>query len=205
MSWRILLEDFAQGYAQAAQGEAIELPAKTASFQAWSTGLQQYAQSKGLNRERAYWRQMEEKAMKPMPQDGIVGERLVGEMRSVTIQLTAEETTRLVKEAPRAYRTEINDVLLTALGKALSQWSGESRIAITLEGHGREEIGEGLDVSRTVGWFTTMYPVVLELEEGQELGEQFIGVKEQLRRIPNKGIGYGVLKYLRAKKGCLHG
>ena len=139
---------------------------------------------------------MEELQLQPLPQDGIVSERLVGEMASVSVELTEEETTRLVKEAPRAYRTEINDMLLTALGKALSEWSGERHVAVELEGHGREDIVEGLDISRTVGWFTTMYPVVLELDEGQELGEQLIGVKEQLRSIPNKGIGYGVLKYL---------
>ena len=196
VSWRILLEDFAQGYTQAEQGEAIMLPEKTTSYQAWSQGLQEYAQSKGLSREREYWSRMEELPLQPLPKDGIVNERLVGEMTSVSVELTEEETTRLVKEAPRAYRTEINDMLLTALGKALGEWSGTRQVAVELEGHGREDIVEGMDVSRTVGWFTTMYPVVLELDEEQELGDQLIGVKEQLRSIPNKGIGYGVLKYL---------
>ena len=74
VSWRILLEDFAQGYAQAEQGEAIMLPEKTTSYQAWSTGLQQYAQSKGLSRERDYWSRMEELQLKPLPQDGIVSD-----------------------------------------------------------------------------------------------------------------------------------
>ena len=100
VSWRILLEDFAQGYAQAAQGEAIMLPEKTTSYQAWSQGLQEYAQSKGLSREREYWSRMEELQLQPLPQDGIVNERLVGEMTSVSVELTEEETTRLVKEGP---------------------------------------------------------------------------------------------------------
>ena len=111
MSWRILLEDFAQGYAQAKQGEAIVLPEKTTSYQAWSTELQKYAQSKGLSREREYRSRMEELRLQPLPQDGIVNERLVGEMTSVSVELTKKRLTRLVKEAPRGYRTEINDML----------------------------------------------------------------------------------------------
>ncbi|MGH8773264.1 MAG: condensation domain-containing protein, partial [Burkholderiales bacterium] len=93
------------------------------------------------------------------------------------------------------YHTQINDVLLTALVQSFERWTGERALLLDLEGHGREELFAEVDLSRTVGWFTTLFPVCLELG-GEEPGEALKAVKEQLRRIPNKGIGYGVLRYL---------
>jgi non-ribosomal peptide synthase protein (TIGR01720 family) len=116
------------------------------------------------------------------------------------LKLSAEETRALLQEVPRAYNTQINDVLLTALAQAFARWTGESSLLVDLEGHGREEILEGVDLSRTVGWFTSMFPVVLELGEASNQGDALKSVKEQLRKIPNRGIGYGVLRYLNADK-----
>ncbi|NBD28385.1 non-ribosomal peptide synthetase, partial [Paenibacillus glycinis] len=201
VSWRILLEDFDSAYAQAMAGEAIRLPEKTTSFQEWTAGLHAYAQRNGFWRERQYWERLEGKQPLLVPKDSEVTTRRQGDSASVTIRLSAADTARLLKEAPRAYRTEINDALLTALGLTLSDWSGDRRAAIHLEGHGREEILDGVDVSRTVGWFTSQYPVVIEMDDALPLGEQLIAVKEQLRSIPNKGMGYGVLRYLSSVEG----
>ncbi|MDY8121009.1 condensation domain-containing protein, partial [Paenibacillus polymyxa] len=106
------------------------------------------------------------------------------------------ETEQLLKQTHQAYRTEINDLLLTALGMTVQEWTGMEAIRINLEGHGREQILEDVDISRTVGWFTSQFPVVLPMTPGNTLGRRIKQVKEELRQIPNKGMGYGLLRYL---------
>lgn len=96
---------------------------------------------------------------------------------------------------PAAYQTQINDVLLTALVKAFEQWTDQRSLLIELEGHGREDIFDDVNLSRTVGWFTTLFPVLLELGEDSEPGEALKSIKEQLRSIPQRGIGYGLLQH----------
>src|SRR5262249_26052363 len=108
----------------------------------------------------------------------------------VTMSLNGEETAQLLRDVPKAYRTQINDVLLTALGCAFHRWTGERSLLVELESHGREAITEGVDVSRTVGWFTSAYPVRLELPSANDPGGSLKSVKEQLRRIPRNGAGY---------------
>ncbi|TAE53185.1 MAG: non-ribosomal peptide synthetase, partial [Nostocales cyanobacterium] len=107
-------------------------------------------------------------------------------------------TTALLQQVPKAYKTQINDILLTALTLVLSKWTKSKSVLFNLEGHGREDILEGVDISRTIGWFTTMFPVVVNVENAElnNLGNTIKSVKEQLREIPNKGIGYGILRYL---------
>jgi non-ribosomal peptide synthase protein (TIGR01720 family) len=119
----------------------------------------------------------------------------VASARSLSVSLSAEETRALLQEVPEAYHTHINDVLLTALTQAIAPWAGSRSLLVDLEGHGREEIFEEVDLSRTVGWFTTLFPVLLELPEADDPGEALKSVKEQLRCIPHRGIGYGLLRY----------
>ncbi|MDH6447577.1 non-ribosomal peptide synthase protein (TIGR01720 family), partial [Paenibacillus sp. PastF-4] len=197
VSWRILFEDLQTGYEQAQRGEVIRFPEKTDAFQTWSKALARYADSEELLREIAYWKRIEQTAVAVLPTDEGSGEeyRTGG---AVTIKLSREETTQLLNQANRAYYTEINDILLTGLGLALQEWTGERRFIVDLEGHGREEIGELVDVSRTVGWFTTIVPTLLDLSASGDLTESIKAVKEELRSVPNKGLGYGVLKYLTA-------
>jgi non-ribosomal peptide synthase protein (TIGR01720 family) len=99
---------------------------------------------------------------------------------------------------PSAYRTQINDVLLTALVQAFSRWTGRQTLLVDLEGHGREPIFDGVDLSRTIGWFTTISPVLLDISDLDGPGEALKSVKEQLRKIPKRGLGYGALRYLSA-------
>jgi non-ribosomal peptide synthase protein (TIGR01720 family) len=112
------------------------------------------------------------------------------------VGLSPEETEALLREAPQAYHTQINDLLLAGLLLAFQEWSGQSALLVDLEGHGREGLFEGVDLSRTVGWFTSLFPVWLELGEGAGVGEALKGVKEQLRQVPERGIAYGLLRYL---------
>ncbi|MET0594590.1 MAG: condensation domain-containing protein, partial [Polyangiaceae bacterium] len=110
---------------------------------------------------------------------------------SVTLELDGEATARLLREAGSAYRTEIGDLLLTALARALVPWAGGSAVSIELEGHGRETIDPAIDLSRTVGWFTAVFPVALAV--ARDLGENILAIKECLRQVPRHGIGFGVL------------
>jgi len=125
------------------------------------------------------------------------GENLEGESRVVRVDLGEEETRQLLKEAGKAYHTQVSELLMAAVVKSLREWGGMRRVRIDVEGHGREEIGEGIDLTRTVGWFTSVYPVEIDIESEEKIGEQIKKVKEQLRKAPRNGIGYGLLRYLR--------
>jgi amino acid adenylation domain-containing protein/non-ribosomal peptide synthase protein (TIGR01720 family) len=198
VSWRILLEDLSTGYGQVKRGEDIRFPEKTDSFQYWSRQLKEYAGSKEAARETASWKEMETMQLAALPRDHAVGKKMktIKNNETLRLQLGKAETGLLLKEVHRVYNTEINDILLTALGMAVSQWAGTRHAAVNLEGHGREPIIEGIDVNRTVGWFTSHYPVVMDMRESDPLSYKLKRVKEMLRRIPNKGAGYGILKYL---------
>ncbi|RPK22202.1 non-ribosomal peptide synthase/polyketide synthase [Paenibacillus xylanexedens] len=200
VSWRILLEDFAAAYEQTLQGQPIRLPLKTDSFQTWAKQLADYANSPAMESERAYWQYIEQLSYEPIPKDFDQGRSKLKDSGLVTVRWTADETEQLLKQAHRAYHTEMNDLLLAALGLSIQAWSGQERVLVNLEGHGREELLPDMDITRTVGWFTSQFPVVLESGRAQSLGHQVKQVKENLRGIPNKGIGYGILRYLSAPR-----
>ncbi|MFD7523071.1 amino acid adenylation domain-containing protein [Paenibacillus chitinolyticus] len=206
VSWRILFEDFAAGYEQALGGQAISLPHKTDSFQTWAGQLSRYADSGALESERAYWRQIGQLEQTPLPKDLGQAKSTLKDSDVVTVRWTEGETEQLLKQAHRAYNTEMNDLLLTALGMAVQAWTGRSRVLVNLEGHGREDILPEVDITRTVGWFTSQFPVLLESGRDQTVSQQIKQTKEGLRRIPNKGIGYGILRYLsEGREGDLFG
>ena len=197
VSWRILIEDMARGLEQAERGEAIEFGRKTTSYGRWAERLAEYAQSEEAVSERAYWSEIEKREAKRLPVDYPGGENTIGLSSSVVRWLDAETTRALLQEVPKAYRTQINDVLLTAVVEAIGKWSGQRQALIEMEGHGRaDELFDDIDLSRTVGWFTSVYPVSLNLEGITDVGASLKHVKEHLRAIPRGGIGYGILKYL---------
>jgi amino acid adenylation domain-containing protein/non-ribosomal peptide synthase protein (TIGR01720 family) len=193
VSWRILLADLRTAYGQLQAGEAVALPPKTTSCKEWATRLACRARSPALRAQLDYWLDI---ARTPagLPSDFPDGPNIVAHLLHATLRLDRAWTQRLLQEAPAAYRTHVNDLLLTALGRALCNWTGSERIRIDLEGHGREDIFDDLDLSRTVGWFTSLYPVSLEPQG--DLGMALGRVKEALRRVPDRGLGFGVLKYL---------
>ena len=197
VSWRILLDDLDTAYQQAVRGEQIDLGAKTTSFRDWSQRLGQYVSSGGLDGELAHWAAALESASLPVAQAPPVPGTPA---RTVTALLSAPDTEALLRAAPTAYRTGINDVLLAALAWALSRWTGHSTVSVDLEGHGREEILDDVDLSRTVGWFTSMFPVALTVAGTDEPNWRDLikSVRRQLRAIPRNGFGYGVLRYLGA-------
>ncbi|PSB17677.1 non-ribosomal peptide synthetase [Phormidesmis priestleyi ULC007] len=196
VSWRILLEDLAQGYDQACAGSEIRFPAKTDSYQRWSMTLQEYSTSQLLQQEVEYWQHLTNTVVDTFTIDVPEGENLVRDSCTLDFALTPEETDSLLKKVHRPYNTEINDILLTALAHALHRWCGYRSFLIDLEGHGRVDDIDGVDVCRTVGWFTSIYPVLLDLGSTSDLGYQIKSIKEMLRQIPHKGIGYGIWCYL---------
>lgn len=196
VSWRILLEDFATGYKQLISGANICLPSKTDSFKQWADELKLYSKSEELLNELAYWKGINEASANQLPKDQWVSVRRFRDVRLEELILSTEETTDLLKNVHRAYGTQANEILLSILGLAIQEWSGLDNVWINLEGHGREEIISNMNMKRTVGWFTSFYPVVLTMSSGESLGQYVNTIKDTLRNVPNKGIGYGILKYM---------
>jgi len=162
--------------------------------------LTEYAAEGISPAELDYWRAQSGSEIAPIPVDyEKIGANTVASTANVSIYLTVEETQALLKKVPQAYNTQINDVLLTALVQSFYRWTGKQELLVDLEGHGREELFSDVDLSRTVGWFTTIFPVILKLENSHHPSEALKSVKEQLRKIPQRGIGYGILRYLRKK------
>jgi tyrocidine synthetase-3 len=196
VSWRILFEDLEEAYRQAEQGQDIIFPNKTDSYRYWAEQLENYAGSERLRSEASYWSKLGQTAIAKLPKDKQSADNRVKHMRSVGRELTQEATEKLLKGAHEAYRTEINDLLMAALALALKDWSKGDTFAVNLEGHGREAFTEKLDITRTVGWFTSQYPVILDAKHEDDLGYLIKLTKETLRKVPNKGLGYGILKYM---------
>lgn len=194
VSWRILFEDLSTLYAQSGSGLDLVLPQKTDSFSYWQDQLGLYAGSKVLKNELTYWQHVTDSGYDILPTDYAGGSNKMGDALTASFLLNEELTTSLLTKCYSAYQTEMNDILLTGLSLALRDVFGLEKILVNLEGHGREDIGADIDVSRTVGWFTTIYPVLFDLSEsGDDLISGLFAVRDSLHGVPNKGIGYGIL------------
>ncbi|SFJ92860.1 non-ribosomal peptide synthetase [Bradyrhizobium sp. cf659] len=194
VSWRILLEDLASAYDQLQRGSPVTLPPKSDSYGSWSERLHAYAATAEIAAELPRWRDCGAGARLPCDDDHGGVDR-VDDGGEVSLVFDADLTSRLLEQAPSAYRTQVNDLLLAGLVRAVSRWSQHDEVTLELEGHGREDIFPDADVSRTVGWFTTAFPVRLK-DAGAGEASLIKAVKEKLRAIPNRGLGYGVLRYL---------
>ncbi len=198
VSWRIILEDLISAYSYRVNNESIVLPSKTHSYKLWSSKLKEYSKSKELTSEIEFWRALEGSKV-GMLADSTEGTGKVGESRTVEFSLSVEATDSLVKQTGAAYNTEVNELLLTALGYAIKDTLRVEKLPIMMEGHGRVELFKDVDISRTIGWFTAIYPFVLDMKEAQDISRQIKHIKEALRSIPNKGIGYSILKHASPK------
>jgi amino acid adenylation domain-containing protein/non-ribosomal peptide synthase protein (TIGR01720 family) len=199
MSWRILLDDLVAAYDSAQAGRSVMLAA-TDPFAAWAARLADHAMA-GALADRGYW-QAAAATLAPAPPIARPQARpgRLGERAATRFALPREATAALAGAANAAYRTEINDLLLTGLVRAVATvWppSGTTiHLPVMLEGHGREALFPDLDVARTIGWFTSRFPVCFDLARDAQLGRHIKEVKETLRRIPCHGLGYGILRYL---------
>ncbi|MES2259416.1 MAG: amino acid adenylation domain-containing protein [Pseudomonadota bacterium] len=190
VSWRVLLEDLQSAYQQGARAEAIVLPAATSAFTSWTEALATYPFRHEGKLE--YWRSLSGATALPVNYPEV--HCTMRDSVTAEVRLDTAQTEALLQHAPAAYRTRINDILLAALARALCAWSGQERVLIDLEGHGREDLFEQLDLSRTVGWFTSLFPVVLE--GAGEPADALKRTKEMLRAIPNSGVGHGIFRHL---------
>ncbi|MEB2647144.1 non-ribosomal peptide synthetase [Pseudomonas canadensis] len=194
VSWRVLLEDLQNVYRQLSDGQSVSLPAKTSALRDWAARLQAYAGSESLREELSAWQDQLAGPETVLPVARPQGSLRNRDADTVSVRLDAEHTRQLLQQAPSAYRTQVNDLLLTALARVLCRWSGHASALIQLEGHGRETLFDEIDLTRSVGWFTSAYPLRLTPHAGQ--GDSIKAIKEQLRAVPHKGLGYGVLRYL---------
>ena len=196
VSWRVLLEDLESAWTALERGEKPAFAPKTTSFRDWAARLAAHAAAGGFDAELAYWTERAAAPALPVDFDASEADNTEGSGRIVSTALSAADTEALLSEVPSVYRTQVNDALLAALGRALERWTGSGVALLEMEGHGREEIFADVDLSRTVGWFTTLFPVLLDLRGARGEGDALKAAKEQLRALPNRGLGYGALRYL---------
>jgi non-ribosomal peptide synthase protein (TIGR01720 family) len=196
VSWRVLMEDMLTAYGQAARGEDIQLPLKTTSIKQWATRLTEIAQSPEMRRDLEFWISSVGQRDVPLPRDRADGENTEESADHVAFSLDAIGTTALLVAVPKAFNVSINEILLTALAKAWGRWAGRQALSVDLESHGREDLGDDINVSRTVGWFTSLFPLHLDTGNATSLPQQLAAIKEQFRKVPHHGMSYGLLRHV---------
>jgi len=197
VSWRILLEDLSSIYESLKDQKKITLPKKTDSFKHWASVQNKYATSDKINSEIGYWEAILSNNVPPLYDADKRLDISKGNKKVLSFHLSEETVELLQTKVHRVYNTEINDILLTGLGTSIQKVFNKNNVVLILEGHGRENIKDDLDITRTVGWFTSKYPFILNVNNDfSEYWKSLVQVKEELRKLPNKGIGYGILNYL---------
>jgi non-ribosomal peptide synthase protein (TIGR01720 family) len=193
-SWRVLLEDLQTAYRQLSQGQPVSLPPASAPFAVWAHELGRTMAAGAIGVQADYWAGQVAQAS-DIPRDHLdVDTPRSEDVQGIDIVLDAEETRALLRAAQGVYDSAIDDLLLTALGRCLSDWAGGA-VLVDMEGHGREGDAADIDLSRSVGWYTTVYPVRLS-GAGLPLREALAATRQVLRAVPGKGLGFGMLKYL---------
>jgi amino acid adenylation domain-containing protein/non-ribosomal peptide synthase protein (TIGR01720 family) len=201
VSWSILLDDFETICDQLVAGAVPALPEKTTSFRSWAERLVAHARSGAFEAERDHWSAVEAGDVVRLPRDWPNGSNEEAAARDVVVFLEEEWTDGLLRELPAMHRCDVTVLLLTALAMALRGWIGGTAVVVDVEGHGREDLFADVDVSRTVGWFTTTYPVRLEGDPTLPVETVLAAVKEQMGAVSFHGIGHGILQYLADKPG----
>ena len=195
VSWRLLLEDLESAYGSVLRREPVQLPAKTTSVKTWGDRIGEYAGTTTLRDELPYWRGVVGGALARVPIDRTAPSTdIERDAAACVATLDAEATRSLLQRVPQAYNTQANDALLAGLAIALAPWVGGGDLLVDLEGHGREDLFDEVDLTRTVGWFTAIFPVRLSLPVDPEFGSVLRGTKEQLRAVPDRGFGFGILR-----------
>jgi amino acid adenylation domain-containing protein/non-ribosomal peptide synthase protein (TIGR01720 family) len=195
VSWRVLLTDLMTVYQQLVSGEAVRLPAKTTSYKEWASRLLDYARSDEVRRQADYWLNMLTMDHPfHLPLDHQTGPNDEASARSEAVTIDAHTTRVLLSDVPSVFGAEMNHVLLAALAQSLTRWTGMRSLLVDLESHGRIDTLDGIDLSRTVGWFTSLYPLRLDVDS--DPAAVLISVKEQVQRVPDQGVSYGLLRCL---------
>jgi len=196
ISWRIILEDFITIVNQLQNNERIIIAQKTTSFKSWSESLYEYSE-KDFTEETNYWRTLEEERVNNVVHSKEVEDKLKTS-NTINCDFHTVAIEELIKTAKENYEMKFDEALIAALAVALNKWNNSKDITIELERHGREALDKSTDISRTVGWFTSMYPAHLKVLRN-DIGSNFLSLREQLRNIPNKGFNYSIIKYLKGE------
>ena len=192
VSWRIWMDDLETAYGQTLRGADVKLPAKTHTYRDYAEAMKAYRSSYALSLELPYWKKVETRMLQLDTADN---KDYTRRFESLSVAMTEADTEAFLKTRLNVLRLEVNDLLLTALGQGYRQVFGRDALSVSMEGHGREELGRKLSIDRAIGWFTSIYPVVLEGFTGDAKAD-LIRVKETLRAIPNKGVGYNILAFV---------
>lgn len=200
VSWRILLSDLALAYGQLEQGQVLQLPDHTTPLHVWAQHLMILAQAEMPTTTLEYWTKMAAIAIPPLPVDYPAPATMNTMATAAVVEQYLDETLtqQLLQDVPRAYRNRVDEVLLTALVESLAAWTRSRQLRVDLESHGRVVNDANLDLTRTIGWLTALYPVVLDLRSTTDPGASLKAVKEQLRQVPDHGLSYGVWRYGRS-------
>jgi amino acid adenylation domain-containing protein/non-ribosomal peptide synthase protein (TIGR01720 family) len=203
ISWRILIHDFQKAYRQSEIGQPNLVSGKTTSYKVWAQHLAALANSPEFINEATFWKKVLDKDAPALPVDFELAGQSMRDInkestsRQVSIVLEEDMTQSLLRDVTAAFGAEVLDFLLTALIRMFQKWTGKDVLAINLEAHGRESVVKNVNLTRSVGWFTALYPVILSLPGDIDPGTAIKLIKEQLRSIPHHGLGYGILRYLR--------
>lgn len=201
VSWRILLNDFDKLCQSSLQGEELSLAEKTSSFSQWSSFLQDYRSSDALQAERSYWLNALATDLTSINIPKVVDSaKTQGGFKSEPSNCSFELSTKMTKllvgsQSTLSAHAKTHELILASVLLGFQQWSGQTEVQVDLEGHGREPLTDKLDLTQTLGWFTSIYPLRLKVIDNQ-LGKVISDVVSAYRNIPNNGIGFGILKYL---------
>ncbi|UAA39459.1 amino acid adenylation domain-containing protein [Paraneptunicella aestuarii] len=195
VSWRILLEDLNHLIGQQLTRKPLQLSDKRSSYRDWVNSLAAYKDSEQGQKDLGFWIEQSQKAQgldnalesKTWRNDDIL---------DIRVQLSKSSTQKLLKHCHQAYGTDINDLLLTAVVLSYCQATGNDGLMLDLEGHGREQLDPAIDITKTLGWFTSIYPVIFQLSNPQDIGQSIKEIKSTLHEIPNKGVGFSVFRYI---------
>lgn len=194
VSWRILLGDLQGNYRALEAGRPLPDAIRSSGVGEW---VNQLANADVFADEAGYWDDVCRSAVEPLPLDFLQGENLAAVSGVVEHTIDAATTTRLLQDVPQNYPVRINDLLLTALALTIREWTGQASLRVEMESHGRPDLFDEIDLSRTIGWLTALYPVLFETRPDADPGQQLLAVKDTLLRVPNDGVGYGVLRHLK--------
>ncbi|MGD1922105.1 MAG: condensation domain-containing protein, partial [Pleurocapsa sp.] len=198
VSWRIILEDIATAYQQLQDSQSLQLPPKTTSYKYWGEALEQYAKQIDIA-ELDYWLNKQITTSIPIDKSSEDNTNTIAYIQEVSVSLDTVNTSSLLTKVSQTYNTRIDDILLTALIQSFYLWTNSKELLFDLENYGREQIADDIDITRTVGWFTAIYPVQLKIDSVNHLGETIKSVKEQLRAYQNKGFNYGIIKHINSE------
>ena len=199
----IIIEDLITAYNQLKSGMAVCLPDKSVSFQTWAKALMKYAENNTFVDDIEYWcsESMNKTAKLPVDYQDVISLNKEEFKESCVLTIDKNDTKRIVVDIADKYSFQAHEMVLACLIEALYDWTGNNRFLVSFEGHGRQEIDSAFDISRTVGWFSSAYPVFLSLDENNKDPAKSINdIKKDMNKVPNNGFNYGILKYLKKDK-----